>query len=60
MREIQEEIAKDSCLVKIARYATEGWPSRRDQIPVDVTPSWSYKEELSMIKEVLKQLHIWK
>ena len=57
MRKIQEEIAKDSCLVRIARYVTEGWPSRRDQIPADVKPSWSQKEELSMIKEVLKQLH---
>ena len=36
MKEIQEEIAKDSCLIRIVRYATEGWTTRRDQIAADV------------------------
>ena len=38
MEEIQEETAKDSCLMRIKRYVTEGWPTRRDQIPADVKP----------------------
>ena len=53
MKEIQEETAKDSCLMKIARYVNEGWPANRDQVPPDVNPYWSYKEELSMINGVL-------
>ena len=72
-KEIQEERAKDSSLMRIARYVAKEWPTR-SQIPADVKPYWSYKEELSMIngilfnserliilalmeKEVLKQLH---
>ena len=35
---IQEETAKDSCLMGIARYVIERWPTRRDQIPADVKP----------------------
>ena len=35
MKEAQEETAKDSCLMRIARYVNEGWPKRRDQVPVD-------------------------
>ena len=36
MEEIQEETSKDSCLMRITKYVTEGWPTRRDQIPADV------------------------
>ena len=50
---IQEETGKDSCLMRIARYVTKGWPTKRDQIPADVKPYWSYKEELSMINGIL-------
>ena len=73
MKKIQEETTRDSCLTRFARYVTEGWPARRDQIPADVKPYWSYKDlsmtngilligerliiPSSMRKEVLKQLH---
>ena len=53
MKEIQEEIAKDSCLIRIVRYATEGWTTRRDQIAADVKPQQSNKEKLSMINGLL-------
>ena len=43
MKEIQEETAKDSCLMRIARYVPEGWPTRRDQIPADVHKKKSYQ-----------------
>ena len=35
MKEIQNEAAKDSCLM-IARYVTEGWCTRRDPISADI------------------------
>ena len=53
MKEIQEETAQDSCLMNVARYVTVGWPTSRDQVPADVKPYWSYKEELSMINGIL-------
>ena len=74
VKEIQKDTGKDLCLMTIARYVTEGWHTRRDQIPADAKPYWLNKEELSMIngiqlliippsmrKELLKQYnnHIW-
>ena len=74
VKKIQKDTVKDLCLMTIARYVTEGWPTRRDQIPADAKPYWLYKEELSMIngielliippsmrKVLLKQYnnHIW-
>ena len=53
MKEIQEKTAKDSCLMRITRYVTEGWPTRRDRIPADVKSYWPYKEDLSMINGIL-------
>ena len=53
MKEAQEETAKDSCLMRIARYVNEGQPSRRDQVPVDAKPYWPYKKELSMTNGML-------
>ena len=44
MKKIQGETAKDSSLMRIARYVTERWPKRRDSIPADVKPYRSYKE----------------
>ena len=35
MKEIQET-AKDSCVMRITRYNTKGWFTRRYQIPADV------------------------
>lgn len=35
MKEIQET-AKDSCVMRITRYYTKGWFTRRYQIPADV------------------------
>ena len=48
MKKIQRETAKDSSLMRIARYVTEGWPKRRDSIPADVKQYRSYKEELTV------------
>ena len=48
MKKIQGETTKDSSLMRIARYVTEGWPKRRDSIPADVKPYRSYKEELTV------------
>ena len=53
MKKIQEETPKDSCLTRFARHVTEGWPTKRDQIPADVKPYWSYKEDLSIINGIL-------
>ena len=53
MKEAQEETAKDSCLMRIARYVNEGWPKRIDQVPVDAKPYWPYKKELSMTNGML-------
>ena len=53
MKEAQEETAKDSCLMRIARYVNEGWPKRIDQVPVDAKTYWPYKKELSMTNGML-------
>ena len=53
MKEICEETAKDSSLMEIVRYVTEGWPVRRDQTSADVKLYWSYKEEISLINGIL-------
>ena len=53
MKEAQEETAKDSCLMRIARYVNEEQPTRRDQVPVDAKPYWPYKKELSMTNDML-------
>ena len=40
MKKIQEGKPKDSYLTRFARHVTEGWPTKRDQIPADVKPYW--------------------
>ena len=71
--EIKAETQKDATLMTIHRFIMNGWPKRREDVPDEIKPYWSYKEmsvingvmfkgerliiPTSMRKDVLKLLH---
>ena len=51
--EIKAETQKDATLMTIHRFIMNGWPKRREDVPDEIKPYWSYKEEMFVINGVM-------
>ena len=52
-RKLQEETTKDPTLNAIKEIVYQGWPTNIKDLPVDMRPYWSYRDELAMEAGVL-------
>ena len=53
LEEIKEETAKDPGLKRVPKCITKGWPCSKENVPNEAKLYWSFREELSIINEIL-------
>ena len=53
MAEIQKASSLDNHLQQLTGIIITGWPDSRDELPVDLQPYWSYRDELAVIDGII-------
>ena len=48
LSEIKEETAKENTLQRLKTTIIQGWPNERAEVAEELTPHWSYRDELSI------------
>ena len=51
--EIQHTMAQDEHLQQLKNIIITGWPSTKDELHSDITPYWSYRDDLAVIDIVV-------
>ena len=49
MKQFQEETLNDKTMQVLTRYIKSGWPLNRKHIPKEISPYYTYREELCML-----------
>jgi len=52
-KQLREETAKDSVLVKLSDIIMNGWPENKHELPACIHPYWEYRDELTVYDGVV-------
>ena len=53
MADLQKATQDDIVMQELARVISAGWPTSKGQLPLGLSPYWSYRDELSMMNGVI-------
>ena len=53
MHELQQAMSQDQHLQHLKDYIIQGWPKSRDQIPQDIKTYWTFRDNMTVIDEVI-------
>ncbi|KAJ8032069.1 hypothetical protein HOLleu_25486 [Holothuria leucospilota] len=50
---LRKETSQDPCLRALCQVITTGWPGTCKELPTDLRPFWTYRDELGMADGVI-------